>query len=959
MRVMKTALAIVLVASPAYAIDLCQKTPGDYTETYFPTNIEKGGGEWTNLNKAKSEDGEFAHTINLDAGEKLFASAWPVCNPGAGSVITEVIVAVKSKVQYNSGQYGIELKLGIGTGDTAKFATTSNNWKTLDVTNYKSWTFDGLATQNVNLSLSKHLMGNNDSDVWVDAFRIKVKYTVPVTCNPNASQKCVGGALFWFDSCGKQGAMASNCDDADACTIDGCAGSNCTHSPDNVEANAACDAGALWAFNACGQKLGLKDGCDDNDSCTVDGCAGTACTHVADTVEHSQNCDGGQLWAFSKCGAKLTMKDSCDDGNACTEDGCAGAACTHMADTTEHSTGCVSGQLWSFDQCGKQLSLKDACDDSDACTFDACDEGTKACVFSPSSAPECCAPDGVACIGNKVHTKDTCGNITGVSEDCDDGDSCTVDGCEVDTCTHTAVIGPPCCELNVGTICDGNKLFNVDSCSNVGELIEDCNDGDPCTVDGCDVEAGGCTHISSGSPACECEPKAKMACKGDTIVWVDSCGNTESVADDCDDGDPCSDDGCDPGKIECIHTLIESEECKDVCIKFSTRTCHEGAVWWVDSCGELAEVLETCDDANVCTDDACDPEVVACAYLPNDACSECEPAQAAKSCNGGDVVWLDACGVQTSVIEACADGDVCTTDACDTSTWSCTHEPNPLPECAECQPNAAAQCDGDVSVSWVDSCGIVGAVLALCDDGDPCTADGCDEKTATCVHLALPDCEPTCAEEPTSSCLDGALVWLDACGEVAGLADACVDDDTCTVDSCDAGACAYEPSEQAECVEKVDPCEGSVTTCKGVEVVEVDLCGAILQYLEHCDDGDACTLDTCDDAAAACVYVPIDSADCTEDTTGDATTGGATTGDATTGDATTGGGTGGDTAADTTGGDTDGSATGTTDGGTDVAGTGGDDAGCGAAPAGRSKAAPVLLLLLLGALWATRRQRLT
>jgi hypothetical protein len=121
------------------------------------------------------------------------------------------------------------------------------------------------------------------------------------------------------------------------------------------------------------------------------------------------------------------------------------------------------------------------------------------------------------------------------AEDCDDGDPCTIDECRPDGyCSWTPSGEPDClppeCEVNL-----------------------DCDDGDPCTMDVCN--AGHCWHEPIISPECT--------------------GTPECINDiDCDDGDPCTRDQC------------VDEEC------FYEPTCE-------------CETDFDCDDGDPCTIDVC------------------------------------------------------------------------------------------------------------------------------------------------------------------------------------------------------------------------------------------------------------------------------------------------------------------------------------------------------------------
>jgi len=81
-----------------------------------------------------------------------------------------------------------------------------------------------------------------------------------------------------------------DCDDQNECTIDTCAGGNCSNTPDT---GASCDGGA-GTCDAAGdcQPNDLCDGviCDDQNECTIDTCTDGNCSN---TPDDGASCDGG------------------------------------------------------------------------------------------------------------------------------------------------------------------------------------------------------------------------------------------------------------------------------------------------------------------------------------------------------------------------------------------------------------------------------------------------------------------------------------------------------------------------------------------------------------------------------------------------------------------------------------------------------------------------------------------
>jgi hypothetical protein len=108
--------------------------------------------------------------------------------------------------------------------------------------------------------------------------------------------------------------------------------------------------------------------------------------------------------------------------------------------------------------------------------------------------------------------------------DCDDGNACTTDVCQLDACLYFTI---------------------------------ECNDGDNCNgVENCDVDTG--CFVEDPPPACD---------DGDDCNGVETCDNgvcVEGLPVPCDDGDPCTDDGCAGG--DCEYTPNDAPGC-DVAVE--------------------------------------------------------------------------------------------------------------------------------------------------------------------------------------------------------------------------------------------------------------------------------------------------------------------------------------------------------------------------------------------------------
>ncbi len=362
--------------------------------------------------------------------------------------------------------------------------------------------------------------------------------------------------------------------------------------------------------------------------------------------------------------------DQCDIDGACFDSGD-----VNPDNPCELCLVVVSTDGWSYQD-------DVACDDGDLCTGeDTCFEGTCMGTFFVCD-------DGNAC------TDDVCDADTGecssapIPEDglCFDDDPCSLN----DTCTDGV------CVAGGDTLhCESDNPCMAARCEpGVGCVTEPldgiaCNDGDVCTTPGI-CQEGTCVD----SEPIDCDDGNLC-----TLNWCDpdvGCAS-RSIADLCADDNPCTDAACDPA-LGCVYPF-NTDPCDDGLTCTTFDICTEGACR-----GVAVEV----DDSNVCTDDRC-VEPVGVTNLPND--DVCDDNDA---CTVGDVCAEGGCVPGTEPLN-CDDGNVCTDEACDSET-GCGYV------------NNTAACDDGNVCTVEDTCGdgacVSGAPLD-CDDGNACTIDTC------------------------------------------------------------------------------------------------------------------------------------------------------------------------------------------------------------------------------------------
>ena len=197
---------------------------------------------------------------------------------------------------------------------------------------------------------------------------------------------------------------------------------------------------------------------------------------------------------------------------------------------------------------------------------------------------------------------------------CDDGNTCTVDACSAVEGCQFSVTTGPCDDGNTCTVGE-----SCDSTTCTGGAAVDCNDNNPCTNDGCDL-ATGCTH-TDGTAACD----DGNACTGPDNCASGSCASTPLT---CDDGDGCTADSCDTS-TGCVHGPTP------------------------------------CDDGNSCTSDVCVKDSSQSGHCSHTGIGDGTVCNDASACTSGDTCASQVC-VGTPI--PCADDNACTSDLCNSAT---------------------------------------------------------------------------------------------------------------------------------------------------------------------------------------------------------------------------------------------------------------------------------------------------
>jgi hypothetical protein len=171
-----------------------------------------------------------------------------------------------------------------------------------------------------------------------------------------------------------------------------------------------------------------------------------------------------------------------------------------------------------------------------------------------------------------------------------------------------------------GTPAGPNADLFPDPCL-AGDPLE-CDDGNECTDDACDPVAG-CVATDNSAPCDDGD-----ACTTDDACEAGACAGGPALA--CDDGNECTDDACETG-VGCVHT-DNTAPCDDGELCTTSDACSGGACAGTPvSCG---------DDGSPCTEDVCDPATGSCGIPAVDGA----PCDDGAVCTLADQCTAGACG---------------------------------------------------------------------------------------------------------------------------------------------------------------------------------------------------------------------------------------------------------------------------------------------------------------------------
>jgi hypothetical protein len=140
-----------------------------------------------------------------------------------------------------------------------------------------------------------------------------------------------------------------------------------------------------------------------------------------------------------------------------------------------------------------------------------------------------------------------------------------------------------------------------------------CEDENPCTINGCNANTSMCVYSQLEEAGTPCVPPNNKCLQNASCNADGVCTGGEEK--DCNDGNPCTNDTCDPETGECIREPLEGE-CNDDSVCTVNDVCQDG------ECVGESIVCAALDDCHAPGE--CDPETGLCDDPRVPAGTECE-----------------------------------------------------------------------------------------------------------------------------------------------------------------------------------------------------------------------------------------------------------------------------------------------------------------------------------------------
>jgi uncharacterized repeat protein (TIGR01451 family) len=524
------------------------------------------------------------------------------------------------------------------------------------------------------------------------------------TCTSHASQKCVGNAVYWFNSCGTQQELAQTCSGSQVCQNNQCV---------NIACNASSDCGTNGYTGDPFCQSGNVYQNYKTYTCNNPGTASASCTS-ASNAQLKQTCASGQTCSGGSC-ANVACNSNTDCGTSgyidnpycqsndvyqiyktytCNNAGTASAYCSNNSGAQKKTT-CGVNQVCQNGQC---INQNITCSTNTDC-------GTNGYTGDPY------------CQNNKVYQNYktyTCSNPGTGNSSCSNQTSAQIKS----YCTEGQTCEAGQCK-NIVITCSSNSQCGTSGW--VGNPT--CQNGDVYQ----DYKTYTCSNPGTGNSSCSntTEFKKKSDCTGNQ-----TCNNGSCVNIVCNTNTDCGD-----------NAYVDSPSCYNgnVWQNYKTWTCSNGGTASA-YCSNKTEykLKNTCSNSQTCSGGSCEQNnlSVSCQANPNPAQVGQQVAFTAAAAGGSGIYtysWTGACTGSTS--KNCYNSfsqtgnrsaTITVASAGQTTSSTCSVDVS-----QSCTPNASQRCVGS-AVYWFDSCGQQGGLIRTCLQNQTCDNGNCVNPTITC-----------------------------------------------------------------------------------------------------------------------------------------------------------------------------------------------------------------------------------
>ncbi len=587
-----------------------------------------------------------------------------------------------------------------------------------------------------------------------------------ITNGPEKCDKGEGNNTGEYGGCNPDCSLASYCGDGIVDEGEECDNAKLNNDTSYNGCTTQCKQGPRCGDDEVNGMEQCDNGAANNDS-TYNGCT-TACKwgpRCGDGIQNgTEQCDNGAANNDNKyngCTTACVFGPRCGDG---TKNG------TELCDE-----GDKNGKV-PYAGCTAECKFSSICGDGvvDTAYGEECDDGS----LTSAGRPKLVDSDGnpMGGLGNYGGCNPGCtkapycgDGIVNGSEKCDDGNTVSGDGCELNCLAITP-------KWECKTNADGKSMCSKIPCGN-GQIDEgeQCDDGlNPAECLNCKVRSG--YMCLNGTPACpESYCSETLLCRPVSDLFGD--GILTAEFEQCDDSNDIDDDGCTQGKVDPGYMCPNPGE---HCV---AKACGDG----------IKARGEECDDGNQIDDDGCSAH---CKREEGYRCDVPGTPCVAGTCGDGIVQYGEECDSAGGVgctkckidfnYECLTDGGACQPVTCGDGNPVASDGYTSYKECDDNNTNSGDGCSSTCKIETGYHCELVGGISVCdegycgndivdageeCDDGNLLAGDGCDPVCKREIMFVCDEdgsCKPVCGDgitvwEAGEECDDGNLISGDGC----------------------------------------------------------------------------------------------------------------------------------------------------------------------------------------------------